>query len=73
MDFAKHELRNAKNSEVVEARNAVYENALKVFEAQTAKVSAEISAALFHQILFSGGRPARRSSIPKGDPPPSRL
>lgn len=38
MDFAKHELRNAKAPEVVEMKNLVYENAQKHFESQLQKV-----------------------------------
>uniref|UniRef100_A0AC34FXB7 BAR domain-containing protein n=1 Tax=Panagrolaimus sp. ES5 TaxID=591445 RepID=A0AC34FXB7_9BILA len=38
MDFAKHELKNAKAPEVVEMKNLVYENAQKHFESQLQKV-----------------------------------
>ena len=39
MDFAKHELKNAKAPEEVEMKNIVYENAQKLFESQLQKVS----------------------------------
>jgi hypothetical protein len=38
MDFAKHELKNAKAPEVVEMKNLVYENAQKHFESHLQKV-----------------------------------
>uniref|UniRef100_A0AC35G189 Uncharacterized protein n=1 Tax=Panagrolaimus sp. PS1159 TaxID=55785 RepID=A0AC35G189_9BILA len=40
MDFAKHELKNAKTPEVVEMKNSVYENSQKHFETQLQKVLA---------------------------------
>ncbi|TKR94452.1 hypothetical protein L596_008729 [Steinernema carpocapsae] len=39
MDFSKHELKNAKNAEQIQAKNMVYERASKHFEEQLQKVN----------------------------------
>uniref|UniRef100_A0A914XYL5 BAR domain-containing protein n=1 Tax=Panagrolaimus superbus TaxID=310955 RepID=A0A914XYL5_9BILA len=42
MDFAKHELKNAKAPEVVEMKNLVFENGQKHFESQLQKITVDL-------------------------------
>ena len=43
MDYAKHELKNAKAPEVIEMKNTVYEHASKTFETELQKVGSNPS------------------------------